>query len=96
MNMVWKTIGGKRVNIRRGRKRQLYTNPQDRSIERREFTERYGKKKGRYVYGAVVGKTRREQFEAGTRGRYETVKRHASRSRTGKRETVRRHRARVE
>ena len=55
MNMVWKTIGGKRVNIRRGRKRQLYTNPQDRSIERREFTERYGKKKGRYVYGAVVG-----------------------------------------
>ncbi|MCL4339699.1 MAG: hypothetical protein M1388_01055 [Thaumarchaeota archaeon] len=29
--------------------------------ERRSFEKRYGKKKGRYIYGAVVGKVKRER-----------------------------------
>ena len=29
--------------------------------ERKKFEERYGKKKGDYVYGAVVGKVKRER-----------------------------------
>ncbi|MDG7035216.1 MAG: hypothetical protein JRM78_03225 [Nitrososphaerota archaeon] len=29
--------------------------------ERRKFEERYGKKKGRYIYGAVVGKLYRSR-----------------------------------
>jgi hypothetical protein len=32
------------------------------SQERRKFEKEYGKKKGDYVYGAVVGKVRREQL----------------------------------
>ena len=29
--------------------------------EKKKFEERYGKKKGDYVYGAVVGKVKRER-----------------------------------
>ena len=32
--------------------------------EEKSFEERYGKKKGEKVYGAVVGKVKREQLEA--------------------------------
>jgi hypothetical protein len=94
--MVWKTIRGKRVNIRGGKKRHLYSNRRDRAIERREFTERYGEtggtsgKGGRYIYGAVVGKVRREQAAVGTRPHREVIPAHWSHSRTGKRERVRR------
>lgn len=49
---------GRRV---RSYRRHLYSNKKDRAIERREFTERYGPEKGRYVYGATVGKVRREK-----------------------------------
>ena len=39
----------------------LYRNGAE-SIEKRKFEREYGKKKGDYVYGAVVGKVRREQL----------------------------------
>jgi len=29
--------------------------------EKKKFEERYGKKKGDYIYGAVVGKVKRER-----------------------------------
>ena len=35
------------------------------SQERRKFEREYGKKKGDYVYGAVVGKVRRERLAKG-------------------------------
>ena len=35
------------------------------SHERRKFEREYGKKKGDYVYGAVVGKVRRERLAKG-------------------------------
>jgi hypothetical protein len=88
--MVWRTIGGRRVNVRRGRRRHLYSNKRDRAYERREFTVGYGGRKGRYVYGAVVGKVRREQAAAGTRPHREVVRAHRSRSRRGRGFRVRR------
>jgi hypothetical protein len=94
--MVWKTIRGRRVNVRSGRRRHLYSNRRDRAYEEREFEERYGasggrnRKGGRYIYGAVVGKVRREQAAAGTRSHREVIPAHWSHSRTGRRERVRR------
>jgi hypothetical protein len=91
--MVWKTIRGRRVNVRRRKARHLYSNKKDRAALRREFTERYGAEgersttgeSGREIYGAVVGKVRREQVAAGTRSSRETIPAHWSRSRKGKR-----------
>ncbi len=40
--------------------KHLYRDGAKRS-EEREFERRYGKKKGDYVYGAVVGKVKRER-----------------------------------
>lgn len=40
--------------------RHLYRNGAE-PREMREFEERYGKKKGDYVYGATVGKVKRER-----------------------------------
>ena len=40
--------------------RHLYTHGAE-PREMREFEERYGKKKGDYVYGATVGKVKRER-----------------------------------
>lgn len=57
--MTWRTIRGRRVRIRSEHDRHLYSNRKDRAYERREFTERYGPTKGRYVYGSVVGKQAR-------------------------------------
>jgi hypothetical protein len=95
--MVWRTVRGRRVNVRsRKRRRHLYTNKRDRAYERREFTERYGKTGGRtgkggaYIYGAVVGKVRREQAAAGTRPRREVIPAHYAHSRRGRRFRVRR------
>lgn len=73
----------------------LYTHGAQAS-QLRAFQKRYGKRKGALVYGAVIGKVRREQFEAGTRGREEWVSPHKSHSRTGRPEHVRGHVARVE
>jgi hypothetical protein len=87
--MTWKTIGGRRVNVRSKKKRHLYSNRADRAIERREFTEEYGPEKGPRVYGAVVGKVRREQAEAGTRPHREVIKAHTERTRSGRRVRVR-------
>lgn len=78
------------MNVRTVRKRHLYSNKKDRAIERREFTEEYGPVKGRYVYGAVVGKVRREQAAAGSRPHREVIKAHAGRSARGRRFRVRR------
>ena len=39
----------------------LYKNGAE-SAERRKFEQEYGKEKGDYVYGAVVGKVKREQL----------------------------------
>lgn len=86
-----------RAALRRaeGRREHLYTNPRERRANLREFEERYGTEKGRRVFGAVVGKVRREQFREGRRGRFETVRQHESHTRYGKREHVRGHRARI-
>ena len=89
--MVWRTIRGRRVRVRsRKREKHLYTNPAERAVVRRTFTEEYGPVKGRYVYGAVVGKVRREQAAAGTRSHREVIRAHKSHSRKGKVERVRR------
>jgi len=80
---------------RRGRRvrshiRHLYSTKKGRAASRAAFTRRYGARKGRYVYGAVVGKVRREQAAAGTRPHRETIRAHTSRSRRGRRFRVRR------
>ncbi len=80
---------------------KLYRGPGTRSKEARAFGRRYGKRGGRarkggaYVYGAVIGKVKREQ--AAKRGGVliEEVKRHTSHSKKGKPFIVRRHKARV-
>jgi len=38
----------------------LYKGKKNRAVQKGKFTRRYGKK-GAYVYGAVVGKIRRER-----------------------------------
>ncbi len=78
-----------------GRPVHLYSNPAERKKNLRSFEERYGAAKGKRVYGAVVGKVRREQAAAGTRSRVERVGAHRSTSRTGNPEWVRGHRARI-
>jgi hypothetical protein len=94
--MPWRMVRGRRVYVRPGRRRHLYSNKRDRIAAERAFTRRYGKsggrkgKGGRYVYGAVVGKVRREQVAAGTRSSREVIRAHTSRSRKGKRFRVRR------
>jgi hypothetical protein len=95
--MVWRTINGRRVNVRsRRRRRHLYSNKRDRAYEEAQFTRRYGKtggrkgKGGRYVYGAVVGKVRREQAAAGSRSHREVIPAHYSHSRRGRRFRVKR------
>ena len=45
---------------RRVRKKHLYRDGA-KSSDEREFEERYGKKNGKYIYGAVVGKVKRER-----------------------------------
>lgn len=72
--MPWKTVRGRRVHIRPKRKRHLYSNRRDRAYERARFTAMYGREKGRYVYGAVVGKVRREQRAKRAGRRAYTVK----------------------
>lgn len=78
-----------------GRREHLYTNPTERKANLREFEERYGSEKGRRVFGAVVGKVRREQVREGRRGPVERIRTHVSHTRYGKREHVRGHRARI-
>lgn len=47
--------------VRKIRKnKHLYRNGA-KGRERRKFEKKYGKKKGDYVYGAVVGKVKRER-----------------------------------
>ncbi len=78
-----------------GRPVHLYTNPTERNENLRQFEQHYGEKKGKYVYGAIVGKTRRAQIHEGRRGHIERVSPHYSTSRRGKRFYVRGHQARV-
>ena len=74
MNMSKRRHAGRRRPIgfykdKKGRTRprtsrvssHLYRNGAE-SIEKRKFERKYGKKKGDYVYGAVVGKVKREQL----------------------------------
>lgn len=44
------------------RSSHLYRGSGTRGRERRAFERRYGKRKGDYVYGATVGKVRRERM----------------------------------
>ena len=74
--------------------RHLYTNRRERAQNLRSFKARYGKR-GPEVFGAVVGKVRREQVAAGKRSNREWVAPHTSHSRTGRREHVKGHYARV-
>jgi hypothetical protein len=78
-----------------GRNVHLYTNPSQRAENLRDFERRYGAKKGRRVFGAVVGKVRREQIHEGRRGHIERISPHYSTSRRGKRFYVRGHQAHV-
>ena len=41
--------------------KHLYRNG-EKYREKKKFEERYGKKKGDYIYGATVGKVRRERM----------------------------------
>ena len=43
------------------KKEHLYKGKGTKAKQMRKFEKRYGKKKGDYVYGAVVGKIRRER-----------------------------------
>ncbi len=73
--------------------RHLYTNPRQRRQNIRAFEARYGAR-GKEVFGAVVGKVRREQVAAGRRSPIERIRGHtAHRGRTTYR--VRGHLARV-
>ena len=57
-------------NGRRGHLRHLYSNPAQRAANERAFVRRYGQRGGRdrrggaYIFGATVGKVRREQRAA--------------------------------
>lgn len=64
--------------------RHLYTNVRQRRANLRSFKHRYGAKRGAAIYGAVVGKVRREQAAEGTRKRKVWVSAHRSHSRLGK------------
>lgn len=78
----------------RRRTGRLYRGRGTRARELRSFQERYGARRGRRVYGAVVGKTARER--AARRPRHtlrERVKPHWSESSEGKRYRVRGHEA---
>ena len=48
--------------------RHLYKG-RERRAELRDFQREYGKRKGRYSYGAVVGKVKREREAKHRRGR---------------------------
>ena len=75
-------------------KGKLYRGAGTRSRQLRAFGRRYGKR-GRAVYGAVVGKVAREQAVA--RGeKVERVRPHRSHTRSGHTEHVRGHPARLE
>ena len=50
------------------RKKPLYRGKGTKAREEREFEDRYGKKKGKQVYGAVVGKVYREKYGHPYRG----------------------------
>lgn len=56
-------------NGRRAHIRHLYSVPSQRPAELREFIDRYGKRRGTYIYGATVGKVRREQAAKRPSGR---------------------------
>lgn len=45
---------------RRTRSKHLYRDGA-KSSEERKFEKKYGKKKGKYIYGATVGKVKRER-----------------------------------
>ena len=60
------TRNGRRV---RGHIRHLYSNPADRRAVEAEFERRYGARRGRYIYGATVGKVRRERVAIRARRR---------------------------
>jgi hypothetical protein len=74
--------------------KRLYKGRGTKARMTRAFERRYGKR-GRAVYGAVIGKVAREQ--AARRGeKVERVRRHESTSRKGRRFEVRAHEARLE
>ena len=49
-------------------KKRLYRGNGTRRKEVRSFEKRYGKQKGKYVYGATVGKVYREKYGHSYRG----------------------------
>ncbi len=61
----------------------------------KSFKARYGARKGARVFGAVVGKVKREQAAKHSGVLIEEVKRHTSHSKKGTPFIVRRHKARV-
>lgn len=81
-------------NGHRAHVRHIYSNPKQREENLAEFEERYGERKGRRVFGATVGKIRRQQASKGGR-RVLTVRKHKSKTRYGKSETVKRHKERI-
>lgn len=97
MSRTTKVIGHERKGRRvRTHTRHLYSTAKGRRESEREFRERYGSRGGRdrkgyrYIYGATVGKVRREQAAKGTRSHREIVRAHRAHSRKGRRYRVRR------
>jgi len=43
------------------KKAHLYRGKGTKAKQEKKFEKRYGKKKGKYVYGSVIGKVRRER-----------------------------------
>lgn len=73
---------------------RLYRGRGTRQRELRKFEAEYGREKGRRVYGAVIGKVRREQVRSGARSPIERVRPHTGR-RGRRRFRVRGYRARI-
>lgn len=80
--------------MRRGRSRALYRGRGVRRREQREFKRRYGRR-GAAVYGAVIGKTKREQAERAGGELREHIQTHEATSDRGRRFRVRGHYATV-
>lgn len=75
--------------------KRLYRGKGTKRFELRKFNKRYGAKRGKAVWGAVIGKVAREQAAATGRTKIEWVKRHKAHSVKGRPFIVRRHPARV-
>lgn len=64
-----KTVRVRKSHRARAHNRHLYGSKANQARELRQFQDRYGSEKGRYVYGATVGKVARERSAKRRRSR---------------------------